>query len=371
MDELAERCARFSQIVRGNYRNTYDHAMRSLSTCFNWNVSRRIAAEWQALGPDVIHINKQNLEDGLDLLRATRYSAIPSVCTIHLTQTATYLRARLSWLRDWVARWELKRYQGIFVAVQAKRDEALRDFLNGNARTTAVFNGVPSIDTAALRSLREVKRRELGLSDDDFLILGVGRLVPQKRPLTFLDVAKKLHARMPATKFLWVGDGNLAEQWNSTVAREMMGSFVSCVGWQGEVLPYLLAGDLLLHVAEFEGLPFVIVEAMSAGLACAVTRQLSKELSFLNESNVLFADDINELADKLRDRGTVSKIAKAGRQLVKNKLSVGRMAESYEQLYRETAKRTLKAKLGSDREAMIFSGVDIVFVWWPHRPSFR
>ena len=100
MDELAAKCARFARVVRADYCNTYDHPGRSVSTSFNWRVSRRIANEWQALQPDVIHINKQNLEDGLDLLRASRLCGLPSVCTIHLTQTARYLRAKAAWLRD-------------------------------------------------------------------------------------------------------------------------------------------------------------------------------------------------------------------------------------------------------------------------------
>src|SRR5262249_48443671 len=91
MDELAAKCGRFALVIRGDYRNTYDHRGRSLSTCFNRGVSHRIAREWKSLRPDVIHINKQNLEDGLDLLRAARKSTLPSVCTIHLTQTARYL----------------------------------------------------------------------------------------------------------------------------------------------------------------------------------------------------------------------------------------------------------------------------------------
>src|SRR5262245_57310033 len=131
MDELAERCARFARIVRGNYRNTYDYAARSLSTCFNWNVSRFVAHEWKALRPDVIHINKQNLEDGLDLLQAARRCALPSVCTIHLTQTASYLGARAAWLRDRIARRHLSRYEGALVAVQEQRCPMLRDFLSG------------------------------------------------------------------------------------------------------------------------------------------------------------------------------------------------------------------------------------------------
>src|SRR5262249_11690772 len=129
MDELAAKCARFAFIVRANYRNTYDLPARSLSTCLNWGVSRQLAHDWVQLRPDIVHINKQNLEDGLDLLRAANRSSLPSVCTIHLTQTASYLRARGAWLRDWIARKQLKRYQGVLVAVQDQRSDMLRRFL--------------------------------------------------------------------------------------------------------------------------------------------------------------------------------------------------------------------------------------------------
>jgi hypothetical protein len=62
MNELVAKCARDAKVIRSSYRNTYDYSTRS--TCFNWSVSRRIAEEWNALGPDVVHINKQNLKMG-------------------------------------------------------------------------------------------------------------------------------------------------------------------------------------------------------------------------------------------------------------------------------------------------------------------
>src|ERR1700712_2542438 len=126
MDELAEKCSKYSRIIRGRYRNTYDRTARSIATCFNWNVSQRIATEWTALEPDIIHVNKQNLEDGLDLLEAARQCGVPNVCTVHLTQSAKYLGAKFGSLRDLVARWQLGQYRGIFVAVQEKRRLELR-----------------------------------------------------------------------------------------------------------------------------------------------------------------------------------------------------------------------------------------------------
>ena len=342
MDELASRCVRFLRVVRGDYRNTYDYPARSLSTCFNWRVSNRIAHEWTGLRPDVIHVNKQNLEDGLDLLRAARRCALPSVCTIHLTQTSNYLRAKAAWLRDRVAQWQLDKYDGTFVAVQERRREQLQEFLSIGKRTITIFNGVSSIDADTLRSLRKKTRQQLGLLESDFLVLGVGRLVEQKQPFLFLKMAEELHARLPNMKALWVGDGKLGKQWRTAIANKKMEGIVSCTGWQTDVLPYLLAADLLLHVAKFEGLPFVVLEAMAAGLACAVTRELSSEIPFFNETNVFFIGDIENLAEKLRNLRAVAEVGRAGRCLVENKLSVNRMVESYEQLYVNAIKEKRK-----------------------------
>jgi glycosyltransferase involved in cell wall biosynthesis len=347
MDEIAGKCGRFARVIRADYRNTYDYPARSLSSCFNWGVSRRIAREWTALRPDVIHINKQNLEDGLDLLRAARCCALPSVCTIHLTQSARYLRARAAWLRDWIARWQLRRYNGVLVAVQERRRAVLRDFLGGRARTKTIFNGVPRVDVVASRSLREAKRKELGLADCDFLVLGVGRLVEQKRPFLFLRIAKELHTRVPGTRFLWIGDGKLAEQWQEAVAREKLEGVISWAGWQVDVLPYLLAGDLLLHVGEFEGLPFAVIEAMAAGLTCAVTDDLSSEIPLFNEDNVLFADDVDDLAEKLQNPLALTRLVDGGRRLVEDELSVSKMAKSYEQLYLDATRATRLSSLTS------------------------
>jgi glycosyltransferase involved in cell wall biosynthesis len=335
MDELAARCAHFAQIIRAHYTNTYGHAARSLATCFNDGVSRRIARDWRNLRPDVIHVNKQNLEDGLDLLRAARMSALPSICTIHLTQTARYLRAKIGWLRDWIAYWQLKRYRGTLVAVQEERRRVLADFLGNEQRTRTVFNGVPRIDADLARQLRAAKRRELGLSDSDFLVLGLGRLVKQKQPFLFLRIAKELYAKGAITRALWVGDGGLRHEWSESVARDHLDHTISCAGWQGDVTPYLLAGDLLLHVAAFEGLPFVVIEAMAAGLPCAVTRALSSEVPLFTDRNVLYADDVDGLAIRLRDRNTLAAVSRNALQLIDDKLSVSKMAASYEQLYRE------------------------------------
>jgi glycosyltransferase involved in cell wall biosynthesis len=184
---------------------------------------------------------------------------------------------------------------------------------------------------------RKLKREELGLADNDFLVLGVGRLVQQKRPLLFLETAKALSRRISGARFLWVGDGEMLGEWTAWLERENLNSVVSCAGWQAEPSPFLHAGDLLLHVAEYEGLPLTILESMNAGLPCAITRNLADGIPMFNDSTVLFADDTDALAERLNDRERLKAVAEEARRLVQTRLSLRTMVDCYEDLYREVA----------------------------------
>src|SRR6185436_3414638 len=121
MDELAQGLAQVGEVVRFPYRNFYDLKTRIVGTSLNRATSRRIARDWASLKPDVVHVNKQNLEDGLDLLRAAMFLPITTVSTIHITQTATFLGAKVAWLRDLLSRRALRAYRGPLVAVQETR----------------------------------------------------------------------------------------------------------------------------------------------------------------------------------------------------------------------------------------------------------
>jgi glycosyltransferase involved in cell wall biosynthesis len=334
MDELSNSFSSFGDVIRSPYTNTYDHTARSLSTCFNFPSSGSIAAEWRERKPDIIHINKQNLEDGLDLLRAANQSGIPSLCTIHLTQSAKYLGAKFSAVRDIVSRKALKSYHGPIVTVLDSRKKDLADFLGGKRDIPVIPNGVPLFDLARLRSLRRIKRGDLLLDTNDFLILALGRMVPQKRPMLFLELAEKIHASIPHARFAWVGDGELGAEWDTWVSNHNLGDVIRRVSWQPDVQPFLFAADVFLHVAEYEGLPLALLEAMSAGLPCAVKENLYAELSFLDATNSIAVGDDDAWIQTLADPDTLSALGAAARKVVEEKFTHSHMAVAYEPLYR-------------------------------------
>ena len=332
MDEIAARFASFGPVHRADYRNTYDRKGRSLAALLDRATPVRAAREWEALKPDIVHVNKQNLEDGLDLLHATRRLDRPTLCTIHITQSAAFLKAKGAWLRDWVSRRGLSGYRGTMVAVSEPRRAELRGFLENTARVTAVPNGVP-IPAAQPGAERERRRAELGLSPDDLAIVAVGRMTAQKRPLLFLDIAARIAARVPEAKFFWVGDGPLAADWDARAIALGIAPRAQRLGWREDVAALLGACDLLLHTAEYEGLPLAILEAMAAGLPCAVSETLYREMPFLNDGNSICVSDEKELVRVLQDRPELARRAKAAGALAAAQFSTDTMASAYEELY--------------------------------------
>jgi glycosyltransferase involved in cell wall biosynthesis len=198
-----------------------------------------------------------------------------------------------------------------------------------------VPNGVPIFDLLGRDRLRTETRQQLGIADEK-LVIAIGRLVPQKRPLVFLEKAAEAIAVNPETRFLWVGDGVLAPEWDRRVAELGLQTKVQRLPWQSDVLPYLFAGDLFLHVAEFEGLPLAILEAMSAGLPCAIAKHLLREMPFLDSKSAIEVGDNPNWAEILNQPTRLREIGANGRKIAERQFSFEAMAESYETLYHET-----------------------------------
>jgi glycosyltransferase involved in cell wall biosynthesis len=342
MDELASRFACFGEVLRDDYLNTYDHWHRGL-----WPGGRgslAITVRWRQWRPDVLHFNKQNLEDGLDLLRRAGAQAAPAadtahpphLCTIHITQTARFLGARFAAWRDVQALRALRRYSGVLVAVAPERARELQALLGSPADIRTVLNGVPTSSPASPRS--ELRQRE-ELSPADFAVVAVGRLEAQKSPLRFLDHAPRIRAATPAVQMRWIGSGRLAADWDRKATADNLNDFVKRIDWRNDVRQLLPAYDLFLHTAAFEGLPLAILEAMAAGLPCAIEHGVHGQLpAALQTCSVAVGDD-TDWSGLLGDRAQLKALGLRAQSIVRSQFSTTAMARGYEQIYAELCRR--------------------------------
>lgn len=111
--------------------------------------------------------------------------------------------------------------------------------------------------------IRAGKRAALGLSDEDFVFLSVGKLHPRKR---MIDVLEALARSSRRCVLLIAGDGEEREMLQAFVSRHDLDvRFLGFINIDG--LPALYsAADVLVHSAEIEQFGMVVLEAAVLGL---------------------------------------------------------------------------------------------------------
>lgn len=113
---------------------------------------------------------------------------------------------------------------------------------------------------------REQIRRELGVEPDRFVLGTVARLHKQKGIDSFLRIAARIHAEVPAIRFLIVGDGPERAALHELARSLGVSEAVSFLGGRDDIPDVLTAFDLFAMTSRWEPFGITVLEAM----ACAV-----------------------------------------------------------------------------------------------------
>lgn len=265
MDELAELARKICPVHRTEILNTYHRKTRSLGAIWDTGRQKQFREFVQIHQPDLLHINKQNLEDGLDLMWGARSSQLPSLATVHVTRSLKNLGAAGGGVRDQIARSQLTRLGIPLIAVSDLCLAELHEFLPPAQRPDCF-----SVSNGAFRCLgnRDQYRKQWARKEDEILIGTVARIEAQKNPLFVCDLLSKLPEHI---RFVWVGDGSMRGELERKCAQMKLQDRLIIDGWQQDARERLAGLDLFVLPSLYEGFPLAILEAMSAGLACVVS----------------------------------------------------------------------------------------------------
>ena|GEM_PF-50542 len=154
---------------------------------------------------------------GLDhWCRKNRIPLFPYVGVVRSSHPNRWARA----VMDRVAKRNIRNYRRRLVF--AKTEPVRRQLENESVSTVLAPVG---LDLSCLnrdfsRSTVEDCKSEAGFRSEDRVLLFVGRLAEEKRPLALIDLFREIHARDPRFKLCVVGDGPL----RSAVRRKISGS---------------------------------------------------------------------------------------------------------------------------------------------------
>lgn len=192
------------------------------------------------------------------------------------------------------------RWTDMFVAVsEENRKLGMREGIFGEDRCRVIRSGFDTGRFAA--GSREEGRRLLGLSGDGPVIGTVAVFKPQKAPLDFVEVARRVAGKVPAARFVMVGDGELRPEVEGALARASLTARFRLMGWRKEVPDILRAFDVFLLTSRWEGLPKVVPQALIAGVPVVATAvDGTREIVDDGKDGFLCGPgDVEEMADRV------------------------------------------------------------------------
>ncbi len=186
------------------------------------------------------------------------------------------------------------------------------------------------VDIEKFSGAGALDRSELGVSNEDFVIVYAGLLVPRKGIDIMLKVVKRLEEG--DVKLLLVGDGPKKKEYIDLAEKLEIRDKVKFLGWRKDIPNILKSADLLFLPSRGEGLPGIVMEAMAAGLPivasdipCVPDLVEDGKDGFLCRMNDIecFAEKIKNVNKEMGDKGA-EKI---------KEFSWDKLIEDYKRLY--------------------------------------
>jgi glycosyltransferase involved in cell wall biosynthesis len=209
------------------------------------------------------------------------------------------------------------------------------------AKMQVIHNGIDLTQVPPFEADRERARATLGFAPGRRLVAQVGRLEPQKDYPTYLAAAARVAERLPDVDFLIVGEGTLRPSLEAEAARLGVGGRVQFTGVRHDVPALLGAVDVFVLTSLYEGLPNVVIEAMSSG-AVVVTTDVggARELVVPGETGVVVPvgrPDVvaAEIERLLADPSAARRMALAARARIQDRFTVEAMVRRTTAVYDE------------------------------------
>jgi len=217
----------------------------------------------------------------------------------------------------------------VIVNAEEIREALLRRSWIDPQKVAVVHNGV-DLDRFTDLAGGATFRDELGVPADAPLVLNVGALTPQKDHATLVAAAAQLDADVHVAV---VGEGFLREDIAARVAQAGLGDRFHLPGFRADRRPAQAAADLFVLSSYNEGMPWVLIEALAAGLPVVATDISGTRACVVDGVNgrIVPSRDPEALAaacaDLLADRPRREAMAAASRRLAADRFDETRMID--------------------------------------------
>lgn len=298
------------------------HLQRSLSLKNDLLAIGELRRIYRRHRPDVVHLHSSKA----GVLGRVVFPRKRSIYTVHGFDSVRIANRRFLPVEKL-----LQRRCSAIVAVSNYDEKNLRSEGITHSVST-IYNGISVPDCSNLCDIAAFGKY-------DKVVLCIARVSAQKHPKLFIDVARLL----PDYGFVWIG--NLEDVTEYGTLPENC-HFIGNIPNAGA---YCSQANLFMLASNYEGLPMVIIEAMSQGLPVVASDVggvseivRNGENGYVLENDAqMFASRISEI---LEDEHKCKTFGDRSLQIFREELTVERMVEGYMKIYERVASQNGKRR---------------------------
>ena len=151
---------------------------------------------------------------------------------------------------------------------QAVKDSTVEQLGVDPNKVAVVYRGRDSEQLGrASPERRAAARRELGLADDDLVVVTVGRQEYQKGHRHLVDAIGQLRSEFPTLRLLIAGrEGHATQHLQTQISHLALDDAVTLLGHRSDVSEVLAASDVFAFPSVYEGLGGALIEALALAL---------------------------------------------------------------------------------------------------------
>ncbi len=263
--ELEKRC-----LIEGIPYRQLKTVKREISPFRDLAALHEIRLLIREFAPTAVHLNSSKM--GVIGSFAAHQERVPRVIYriggwAFLENIGRVKRAIYLWSEQWSAK-----YKDVIVTVHPG-DEKIAQVLGiqPRGRLLTIPNGIDitSFDGALLR--RDAARKELGVSEEDFVIGSVTNFYPAKNIPWYIESMAPLLKKNENIKLVFLGDGPERAKIEKTIDKCSMRNRIILTGRRANASALLSAFDIFVLPSSKEGMPWALLEAMAARLPCVAT----------------------------------------------------------------------------------------------------
>ncbi len=235
-----------------------------------------VTSELQRLADahDVTHLNSNHPASRLGVFMgfALGRSRTPLVCVEHRATPVAdvHVPRQIAWAMPMLFRWSRRRAACVIAVSRENARTLVESSRLPAARVKVVYNGIalePFHTATKSRALRE----ELGLRDDQPIILVLARLRPSKGHRYLIQAAPAILARFPQAHFVFAGSPEERAPLDRQIAALALSDRFSILGFRPDPVNLLCGSDLFVLPSLAEGFALSLIEALAAGLPVIAT----------------------------------------------------------------------------------------------------